>query len=159
MFKSNPETEIEVEALAKILEGLSIDETISYEHLTATVGYSVQARPFPLMKARKQVENRTGLRFETVHGIGIKKIPASAVAGIGAAYRKRIQRTAMRQSKRLTGLRYNDIDQATQARIDAERSLLGAISATAGMDARQVEPISQTGPAVAAKVFGLLRPT
>lgn len=156
MFSTNPEVEIEVEALANILASLPIREVASYQQLSDAVGYDVQRKPFALMKARKKVETDTGLRLETVRREGVKKLDGEAVAGIGAHARKLIGRKAKRQAQRLTGLSYNDIDAASRARIDAERSLLGAISATAKADIERVEAETQTGPMVAAKVFDLM---
>lgn len=156
MFTTNPERQIEIELLAKALHDLPIRETASYEALSSIAGYSVQARPFALIKARKKVEAETGLRFETVNRIGVKKLDGASVPGIGARARKTIARKAKRQAERLCGLKYNDIDKDTQARIDAERSLLGAISATAKADAQKVTEHTQTGPVVAARLFELL---
>lgn len=156
MFSTNPETEIEVERLTRVLTDLPIRETASYATLSEAVGYDVQRKPFALIKARQRVEKETGLRLETVRREGVKKLDGAAVAGIGAQARKLIAKKAKRQAQRLTGLRYNDIDAAGQARIDAERSLLGAISATAKADVERVEAETRTGPMVAAKVFDLM---
>lgn len=156
MFSSNPETEIEVERLASVLTDLPISAIATYSELSRAVGYDVQERPFTLMKARDIVERETGLRLSTVKREGVKKLDAAAIAGIGAEARKSIARRAKRQAKRLAGLSYNDIDRTTQQRIDAERSLLGAISATARADVRKVEAETSTGPVVAARVFDMM---
>lgn len=156
MFSTNPETEIEVERLTKVLSNLPIRSIASYAELSQAVGYDVQERPFTLMKARERVEKQTGLRFATVKGEGVKKLDGASVAGIGAAARKVIARRAKRQAARLTGLSYNDIDASSQQRIDAERSLLGAISATAKADIAKVEQEARTGPVVAARIFDLM---
>lgn len=158
MLKTNPEITIEVELLAAILRGLGPDQLATYVELSAAVGYSIQDRPFPLFKARKVVERETGLRFSTVRGEGVKKLPADALAGIGAFARKRISRHARRQAERLTGLRYNDVSAPLQSRIDAERSLLAAISAVAGASHEPITQNTSTGPIVAARVFDLIRP-
>lgn len=153
MFSSNPETEIEIERLAKVLLDLPIRSVATYSQLSLAVGYDVQRKPFALMKARKRVETETGLRLGTVKGEGIKKLDAEAVAGIGANARRSIAKKARRQAARLTGLSYNDIDAGTRQRIDAERSLLGAISATANADVKQIEGKTGTGPVVPALIF------
>lgn len=156
MFNTNPETEIEVERLSHILAELPIRAVASYEELSQAVGYSVQEKPFALIKARERVETQTGLRFSTVRGEGVKKLDGSSVVGIGAEARKSIARRAKQQAKRLSGLKYNDIDAPTQARIDAERSLLGAISSTARTKVEKVVEHTSTGPIVAAKIFDLM---
>lgn len=156
MFTSNPEKEIEVDSLANALLELPIRQVISYAALSEIVGYNIQRKPFALMKARQRVEAQTGMRFGTVKGEGVKKLDGASVAGIGANARRSIAKRAKRQAARLTGLRYNDIDAKTQARIDAERSLLGAISAAARAEVERVEEHTKTGPVVAAKVFDLM---
>lgn len=156
MFVSNPETEIEVEALLRILSDLPLRETAPYEQLSEAVGYSVQERPFALMKARKRFEESSGLRLGTVKGEGVRKLDATAIVGIGADARRKIARKAKAQAARLSGLKYNDIDRGTQQRIDAERSLLGAISSAAKANVDKVEQETATGPIVAARVFDLM---
>lgn len=158
MIATDPQTAIEVEKLAILLSELATEETVTYETLSEAVGYSIQHRPFTLIKARKIVEEQSGLRFSTVMRIGVKKLPATAVPGIGVVARKRIGRAAKRQAKRLTGLKYNDIDSRVQARIDAERSLLAAISTVSTADVGEFEKeTSTTGPMVARQVFDALR--
>lgn len=156
MFSTNPELEIEVDTLSTVLKALPMGGVASYASLSEAVGYPVQKKIFALMKARKKVEDETGLRFATVRGEGVKLLPADAIAGIGASVRKGIARKAKRQAARLTGLRYNNIEKGEQARIDAERSLLGAISATARTNVSEVEKQTQTGPVVAARIFDMM---
>lgn len=156
MFTTNPETEIEIERLEAALSNLPIREVITYSQLSEAVGYDVQDKPFALIKARQRVEEKTGMRLGTVRGEGIKKLDGEAIVGIGVAARKSIARRAKRQAARLTNLSYNDIDGKTQQRIDAERSLLGAISSAATANVSKIEPIAATGPAVSARVFEAL---
>lgn len=157
MFSTSPELQIEVDALSGVLTALPIGGVASYAELSERVGYDVQKRPFALFKARAAAEEATGLRFATVRATGVKKLEASEVVGIGSVARARIARTAKRQCARLAGVRYNDIDAATQARIDAERSVLGALSALAKGGAEKVAEGTQTGPVVAARVFEMMK--
>lgn len=156
MFNTSPETQIEIDVLASILESLPINGIASYDQLSEAVGYRVNDKPFALIKARKQIEERTGMRFGTVRMEGVKKLSSEAIAGIGADARKAIARKAKSQAKRLTGLRYNDIDGEKRARIDAERSLLGAIAATAKADVKKVETLTPTAPVVPLKIFEMM---
>jgi len=156
MFATNPEIEIEVEKVSEILKALPIDGMASYTLLSEVVGYNITKRPFVLMKARRLVEKETGLRFGTVRAEGVKKLDGNAVAGIGAAVRQGIARKAKVHASRLAGLRYNDIAPESRQRIDAERSLLGAIAATAKADVKRVEREAVTGPVVAAKIFEMM---
>lgn len=160
MFTTRPETQIEIDRLCAMLTALPIREIASYIELSDKVGYSVQRHALALIKARTRVEEETGMRFETVRGEGVRKIDGAAVASIGAAARVSISKRAKRQSARLTGLRYNDIDATTQAQIDAERSLLGAISTIAKTNVDAIEKETATGPIVASRIFDMMnRPT
>lgn len=156
MLTTSPERQIEIERIAEMLAALPIGETLTKKAMAQALGGNPS--PWSLIAARKRVEQETGLRFETVHKIGVKKLEAGAIIGIGAAARKRIRRMARAQSARLTGLRYNGIDATTQARLDVERSLLGAISATAAEPARkQVETHAPAGPQIPARIFEMLK--
>jgi hypothetical protein len=157
MFSTKPETQIEIERLSTILRDLGPGDVVGYDALSGAVGYNVQERRFSLMKAQQATEKETGLRFATVPRQGLKKLPADALPGIGSIARRRIAKSAKRQAARLVGLRYNDIDQAVKAKLDAERSLLGAISAVATTKPETIEEGTRTGPLVAAQVFERIR--
>jgi hypothetical protein len=155
-FQTNPERQIEIKKLAAILADVPVRGIATYADLSNAVGYSVQNRPFALMKARTKAEKDSGMRFETVRDIGIKKLDGESVHGIGTAARKHIGRHARRQSKRLTGLKYNDIGKDRQARIDVERSLLSAVAVVASAKPQKLEEHAQTGPVAAQKVLETL---
>ena len=157
MFNTNPETAIEVDAVSNMLTQLPMTEILSYASIGEALGYDCQRKPFSVFKARKKAEAETGLRFETVRGVGIRKIDSAAVVGIGAAARRRIARHAKYQAIRLTGLKYNDIAPEIRSRIDAERSLLGAISATARASTENIASHTSTGPVVPARVFEMIK--
>ena len=155
-FTTNPERQVEIKQLADMLADVPVRGIVTYAQLSDAAGHSVQDRPFALMKARNKAEKESGMRFETVRDIGIKKLDGESVHGIGIAARKHIERHAKRQSKRLAGLKYNDIGKERQARIDVERSLLGAVASMAAAKPEKLEKHAQTGPMVARKVLEAL---
>lgn len=157
-FTTNPERQIRIERLAKVLRDLPIRATATYDDLSAALGDNVRADWIALIRARELVEKETGMRFATVRGAGVKKLDAASIPGIGEEARAQIARRARRKHKQLTGLKYNDIDAPLQTRIDAERSLLGAIAATAKAKAEKVIEHTTTGPIIAARVFELVAP-
>jgi hypothetical protein len=158
-FATNPELQIEMEKLSRALADLGPEEMLPYADMTRMLGYNIKEKPWVLMRAKKRVEKDTGLRLATVRGEGVKKLSAENLAGIGMTARAKIGRVAKYNAARLSGLRYNDIDDRIQARVDAERSLLGAISAVASTKGDHVASITKTGPVVAAQVFDYLRPS
>lgn len=155
---TNPELELEIEIMRKLLAELSIGSTLSYAAIDEHLGRPYNR--FALMAARRRYEEASGMRLATVFNVGVKKLSAEEVAGIGPASRVRIGRTAARQAKRLVGLTYNDMPPEVQTKINIDRSLLGAISALSKGEAAQkleTDGIGKTGPEVAGKVFDLLK--
>lgn len=153
-FLSRPENEIVVEKIAAMLQALPFDGVLSYDELKPFGEWSAVYRR--LATARKRVERESGVRFESIRG-GVKKLSGASVAGIGGFARKRIGRLARGASQRLTGLKYNDITSKDRAVIDAERSLLGAVSALTTTSARQgVSEGSKSGPLSASEVMKAL---
>lgn len=149
VIASSPERQIEIDRLCKSLETLSIGQTVTYADLSSACGRNVQTEAnFSLMAARRRVEERDGVRLETIRSVGIRRLDTEGIVGIGSAVRLRIRRAAKRGYQRLTGIRHNDITPEIQVRIDAERSLLGAISSLSSDTARKASSeASQTGPA------------
>jgi hypothetical protein len=154
-YTSRPELQIEIERLASALRDMSVGDTVSYARLKQVVGCDY--KPWSLIKARHIVEDETGFRLSTVHGVGVKKLSGADVVGIGKEARSRIGKIARRQSRRLTGLNYNDVSPEQQRTIDMERSLLGAISAVAsGSSATVVSHAESTGPQAAKAVLKMI---
>lgn len=156
-MNSSPELAIEVELIATILAEIPIGSTASYDAISRAINRPVQERRHALEKAVRMIEERDGTRFATVRGLGVRKLAGADVAGIGAFARQKIARTAKRTSRRLSGLRYNDVPPESRARIDAERSLLAAIaSAAADESIAKVEANTTTGPIAATAALGLI---
>lgn len=159
MFPTNPELQIEIEKITEALMNLGPEQMLSYEEMNRMLGYDMKkTKPWVLMRAKQRIEKHQKLRLATVHGQGVKKLTAEQVPGIGAYARAHIGRVAKRTATRLTDLGYNDIDKKTQSRIDAERSLMGAISAVASTQGNHVASMTKTGPVVAAQIFDYVRP-
>lgn len=128
-FTTSPENEAALTLLVEGLRSLSVGGVLAYSTATGAIGEDVQGRARRLMaRARTIVEREDGSRFGTVMGLGIKRLETVDVLGIGAGYRRHIRRTAATASKRLSGLRVNDLTPEQQRRLDAERAGFGAIS-------------------------------
>jgi hypothetical protein len=149
MLQTSPQIEIETDILANVLAEVASGETVTYARLSLAIGRDVSksnAR-LALMKARKRVEKNTGALFATVRGEGVQRLTAENVPGIGAQTRRSIKRRAKSAYERLTAQKYNNVTDETRRRIDAERSLLGAIASMASDGAaHKVSVGTQTGP-------------
>lgn len=158
-YATNPELQIELEKVMGALRELGPDEILTYDELTHVLGYHPREKPWVLLRAKQRVEKEDGIRFASVRSVGPKRLATEDLPGIGQFARQRIGRIAKKDANRLTDLRgYNDIDRKTQTRIDAERSLLGAVSAVASTQGQAVATLTRTGPVVAARVFDYIRP-
>lgn len=155
-FSTNPEMILKVEALVSLLRSASIGETIDHARIKAIVGedsyYAL------LQRARKVAEDDGVAKYAIVRGVGVKRIAITEYAGIGSEARKSLGRKARRAFKRLSNIKTNEIEPAVRQRIDAERSVLGAIAVMAqDTSIAKVEPHTQTGPQVASRLFDLFR--
>lgn len=159
MLPSKPEIEIEVSAIASALVGLPIGQIMAYADINRVAGRDVtKENRYILLRAVKKAEQDSGARFATVHATGVKRLSAEDLPGIGNAVRTRVKNAAKRGYARLTDLKYNDITPESRRLIDAERSLLGAISAIASdTSAKKVQAGTTTGPLPVAHVMDALR--
>jgi hypothetical protein len=157
MFAANPQTSIEIEAIARLLAEAPVGGVVTYQQIEAATGRRIAECRIALLKARDAVEAQSGGLFGTVHKVGVKRLTAAEAPGIGADARRRMGKAARRTYKRLSTLKTNDIDITTRARIDAERSVMGAVSAMVKTGLRdRIEKASPTAPMPAAKVAELL---
>ena len=159
MFATSPQSEIEVATASRLLEALPIGATLTYADIKASVGRDVHKESgYILIRAVKRAETATGGRYATVRGIGIRRLPTEEIPGIGAVTRRRIRRAAGKAFDRLSNVKANDLTQATQARIDVERSLLGAVSVVVSDTAlAKVSKGERTGPHTLPQVLEALR--
>lgn len=142
MFKSNPEMIEAAARVTRVLVELPIGETAEYSSLAAAAGFDVLAKRHVLTRAIEYAEEKTRGRFACVRCVGVQRLAAEALPGIGEQAQRSIHGKASRASTRLSGLAANDIPAETRVKIDMHRSLLGAI---AGMTKRP-RRVSDTPP-------------
>jgi hypothetical protein len=149
MFQSDPQTAILIQSIATTLREISVGETKPYSNFPEA--------PFWVMaRARKLVESEDGSRFATVRRVGIMRLKSEDIPGIGSTVRAQIGRKAKTAFSRLTNIRANDVTPDIQARIDAERSLLGAVSVLMKDKSLPPQEATKTGPEVAKNIFSRL---
>lgn len=130
MFNTSPQNALEIEKIKALLLALPAGETLTYQRISEAIGRNCrQGKGYTMISAREAAEKETGARFGTIAGHGIKRLQAHEISGIGASTRKRINRAAGKAFRRLSTTAYNDITDEDRNRINAEKSLLGAIAA------------------------------
>lgn len=136
-FTSNPENVAAIERIADALRALPVGATAPYAELdrAAGRGRSVRSSHRHLLEAaREAVEKEDGSRIESVRGVGVKKLEASAMTEMGATHVRRTRRAALRGIKRLTGIAAN-LSEKERATIVAQRTVLGVAANVATMNA------------------------
>lgn len=159
-FPTDPERALKIDILAAALRDLPMEGILSYEELGDLIAEDLtiagHTDRLSLVRAKARVERESGFCFETVRKVGLKKLSGSSLSGIGVTARRKIARKAAKEGKRLASARYN-LSSGDQAKVDAERSLLGAICVAAKAEIEPVQKMAVTGPMVAHKVFDLFR--
>lgn len=152
MFRSSPEREAEIRTLSGLLREIPLGEVLSYAAMTEAIGRDVRGDArVSLLAARQTVEREPeGRRFETLRGVGIKRIETADIPGIGAATRRKISRTARRGHARLCGITANDLTPEVQKQIDFERSMLGAI--TLASSSRTAAKVQKATPGTSGEI-------
>ncbi len=131
MFDTDPELAAAIEALKLRLEELPIGETASYAKLCEVAGFDVTRRRHALNRARRRAEEDSGGLFETVRGLGVRRLPSASVPDVGLAAIRRVRRAAARGAARLGTVRANDMTETDMHRLLAHKSQLGAIALVA----------------------------
>lgn len=152
---TNPENAIKIEAMTAIFRSLSIGEIASYSRiLEAAQAKSVQSVYWLIKRAIADAEADGTAKFAAVRAEGIKRLAIDEYSGIGAAARKTIGVKAKAAFKRLSNVTANEVSPDVRTRINAERSLLGAVAAISQTSTmKKVEQHTQTSPMVAENIF------
>jgi len=148
-FVSNPEIQQQIDRVAAILRSMSVGQTVTYE--------SLGAKYYVIMRARETVEKEDGIRFGTVHKVGVKRLAADEVPALGIAGLRHMHRVGKKTVKRLTNLKaYNDMTPTDRLRVAAQRMIASAIvEKTARTAVKEAEDNVRT--AGAAIDFGSLK--
>lgn len=130
MFKqTSPERARIIEALQRTLETIPMGSTLSYsEFVKAAPGFTKNGDAWMLAKARDNVEKDQGCAFETVRGVGVKRMASGDVPNIGLDAIRGIRRKANRGKKRINRVNPNSLSQSDQRRVIGMSSMLGAIA-------------------------------
>ena len=151
-FASNPQVQAEIEKLCGLLRALSVDTVLTYADASVAIDRDVQGQArYSLIRARDTVEKEDGIRFATVHNVGIKRLSASEVPAIGQHGIKHINRTAKRVVKRLGNLKsYNDMTGDDRLRVAAMRMVASHVAErTSRAAVKEVESsVKQAGSAI-----------
>jgi len=154
-FPTDPERQLKIEALVAALQELPVNGVLEYRKAARVAEEPDGHKLRDLLRAAvKRAEGEMSARFGTVRKVGVRRLTVEELPGIGSATRSRIGRAARRGFVRLSDIRSNDVPQTLRSRLDAERSVLGAIaSLTRETNVKKIETGQKTGPQIAAQAF------
>ena len=148
----------ETAILRDALLAAPIGDVVTFDELAEAIGRNVRtAARGKLESARRVCERDHNAVFETVRGVGLRRIPATEAAGLGAGARKSITRTAKRGLRRMEACTAgaNSLPPSVQVAVAREASALGLMAHLAQDDA--VKAMTDTDkappPAHAAEAF------
>lgn len=142
MFQpTSPQNEAIVKKLADALALLPAGETIAYSALVkAAPGFRAKNDLWLLSKARENTEKSMGCAFESVRGVGVKRLASADIPDIGLAALRRIRRAANRGQRRLKRVNSNSLSAQEQRRVVGMTAMLGAVALVA--DGRRATAIA-----------------
>jgi hypothetical protein len=141
MFKpTSPENEAIVLKLVDALSTIPAGKTLPYAELETHVPGCFDSS-WLLVKARASAEKSLSCAFETVRGVGIKRLASEDVPSIGYSSLRRIRRASKRGVKRLTQANNsNSLSPDQHRRTVGMISMLGAVSMIA--DGRRASAVA-----------------
>lgn len=131
MFKqTSPERAKIIELLAQALANIPMGATLPYGVFKSIAsGFHNSVSDYWLLSvAREKVEKDLGCAFETVRGVGIKRLTSDEIPNIGLSSIRRIRRTANRGKKRINRVNQNSLTASEQRRVVGMSAMLGAIA-------------------------------
>lgn len=138
---TSPQNEAIIEKLSLPLKTLSVGGTIDYQTLKrAAPGFRANGDYWLLNKARERVEKELGCAFESVRGIGIRRLTSDEIPDIGLQTLRKVRRAANRGKKRLSRVNTNSLSEGEQRRVVGMCAMLGAVAMIA--DGRRATTIA-----------------
>lgn len=103
--KPIPSISIESQLLIKMLEGTTEGGIVTYGAMTTELGRDVRkCAYFAIQTARTRMLNDHGIVFETVRGIGLKRLSDVEVVDVGQSGLNRIRRACRKTLKKITAI-------------------------------------------------------
>jgi hypothetical protein len=153
MFESKPETTATIQKLYDKLCALSVGSILVWPDARRIAGAEIQHKQRWLMsRAIDRAEKDCGCIFESVRGVGVKRLHASDAPEVGLHAIRGVRRKARRGAKRLERIKSNSLSDGERKRVIAYGSLLGAIGMMAdGNKARTLAAVADPAKVIPPK--------
>lgn len=133
MFQATSENEADIDRLIDCLKAVSIGGVVTHEELSEAIGRDIKPRRYLLFRAADRLTAESGIIFESVRGVGYKRLPIDEVHTVGYRTRRTIRRKAGRACGRMSAAvtKANDAPPDAVLKVNREVSTLGLIRSLA----------------------------
>lgn len=120
-----PQVSIDGQVLTKRLAEINPGETITYGEMSNLIGRDVRKEGHSaLVCARKYLLRDYQAVFESVMGVGLKRLVDNEIAKIGSHYLRRINKMSSRGIEKLSAVDWNNLDNESKIRHNTDMSAL-----------------------------------
>lgn len=146
-FATDPERQVEIAKLISALQALSAGAVMTYPEIASLLGHEAcDASTYAVQRARQQLEATDDtLRYSPVRGLGIKRLAAQDLPGIGESAIRGVRLKASRSKARIWPTRLN-LKGDERLLVECQAATLSAVeTATSRLERKKVlENVRQT---------------
>jgi len=123
------ELSIETKALADRLRHIQVGETIEYSKLDAELMLETRGDARHAMRSARKILLREGIRFDTVKGVGLKRMTDSEIAKSGSRSVRLVNAMAKREVAKMSAVaNFDALTNEEKIQHHATLSVLGAVA-------------------------------
>lgn len=130
MTEINPtprfQASLETRLLTEMLLAARIGDTVTFADMSAKVGYEVGGGDPHLQSAKHRAFNDKGAVFDSVRGIGYKRLNDGEIVSDATRDRERVGKAAKRAIKKLATVNYAALPEPERVKHNVEMTILNA---------------------------------
>jgi hypothetical protein len=119
---------VEAQELAKHLETAEVGDVFTYQQLNTLAKCDVQKRNTVLQTARRIAQRQRKIVFDTIVGVGIKRLSDEEIPDVGDASIKRSRNIAKKGMRTLACANLGKMTQETKVKAITAKTILGLFS-------------------------------
>lgn len=128
-MKADFELSADSKTLASVLLEAKKDDTITYERLSKAIGRDVRGDGAgSLQTARRIAQREQRMVFDSVRGVGLKRLQDADIVDLSDKARDHMRRTARRTAKKLVCVDFDDLTNEKKVKHNAALSMMGALA-------------------------------
>jgi hypothetical protein len=122
---------LETRMLTEMLLSAQVGETVTFTDMSTRVGYNGGGGDPHLQSAKNRAFNEKGAVFDSVRGVGYKRLNDKEIVSDATRDRERVGKSAKRAIKKLATVKYSDLPESERLTHNVEMTILNAQAALA----------------------------